>query len=76
MGYGLPIIMSNVGGNVEASAGYEGIVLVPPADPQGLADAIRRLPAMAGKRYAHPHSWADTANAYEELFTRLDARAK
>lgn len=76
MGYGLPIIMSNVGGNVEASAGYEGIVLVPPADPQALADAIRRLPTMAGKRYAHPHSWADTADAYEELFTRLDARAK
>ena len=76
MGYGLPIIMSNVGGNVEASAGYEGIVLVPPAQPRALADAIRRLPAMVGTRYAHPHSWADTADAYEQLFARLDGRAK
>ena len=71
MAYGLPIVMTDVGGNGEAAAGYEGIIFVPPADPAALADALRRLPGLRGPRYAHPHSWADTAAAYEPLFERL-----
>ena len=34
MGYGKPVVMTSVGGNVEAADGYEGIVLVPPANPE------------------------------------------
>jgi glycosyltransferase involved in cell wall biosynthesis len=71
MGYGLPIVMTDVGGNAEATEGYEGVTLVPPADPGALLDAIRRLPDLAGRRFAHPHSWANTAEAYERLFERL-----
>ena len=74
MTYGLPVVMTNVGGNVEAAAGYKGIVLVPPGDPAALLGAIRKLPGMIGKRYVHPHRWSDTADAYEQLFTRLEAR--
>jgi len=71
MGYGLPIVMTEVGGNVEAAAGYAGIVLVPPSDPTALEAAIERLPEMGTTRYEHPHSWSDTRVAYEELFARL-----
>lgn len=74
MGYGLPVVMSDVGGNVEAAAGYGGVILVPPADPAAIREALRGLPAHAGERYAHPHSWNDTAAAFEKLFDRVEER--
>ncbi len=72
MGYGLPVVMTDVGGNAEAAQGYGGVVLVPPADPDQLAQALRRLAELAGTRFAHPHSWAQTVAAYEGLFERID----
>lgn len=72
MGYGLPIVMTDVGGNAEAALGYGGIVLVPPEDPAALSEGLRRLPALVGGQFAHPHSWDHTADAYERLFERLD----
>lgn len=69
--YGLPIVMSDVGGNAEAAEGYEGIVLVPPADPAALADAIRALPALHGRRYEQPRSWPQIARGYGQLFDAL-----
>lgn len=71
MGYGVPIVMTDVGGNSEAARGYGGIVLVPPLDPVALADALRRVPEMAGTRYEHPHSWGHTAQEYERLFSEV-----
>jgi len=71
MGYGLPIVMTDVGGNAEAAEGYAGIILTPPADPLALGRAIQRIPDMARTRYAHPHSWEHTAVAYEGFFTSL-----
>jgi glycosyltransferase involved in cell wall biosynthesis len=71
MGYGVPIVMTDVGGNAEAAEGYGGIVLVPVGKPATLAAALRRLPEMAGHRFEHPHSWSQTATAYERLFDRL-----
>jgi glycosyltransferase involved in cell wall biosynthesis len=76
MGYGLPIVMTEVGGNVEAAAGYGGVVLVPPADPTALAEAIRRVPELRKTTYAHPHSWSDTAAAYEQLLGRVWQRSR
>ena len=71
MGYGLPIVMTDVGGNAEAAAGYEGIRLVPPRDPAALLQAMRGMPALRGLRFAHPHSWVQTAEAYEALFAEI-----
>jgi glycosyltransferase involved in cell wall biosynthesis len=73
MGYGLPIVMTDVGGNAEAAAGYGGIVLVPPGEPAQLTEALRCVAQLAGQRFEHPHSWSQTATAYERLFDRLDA---
>jgi glycosyltransferase involved in cell wall biosynthesis len=71
MGYGLPIVMSDVGGNAEAAHGYGGIVLVPPADPVALSEALRQVGSLVGGNFSHPHSWENTADAYEQLFGRL-----
>ncbi len=71
MGYGLPIVMTDVGGNAEAAEGYGGIVLVPPRDPAELCRAILTLPALAGQRFEHPHSWSNTAEAFGRAFDHL-----
>lgn len=76
MGYGLPILMTDVGGNAEAARGYGGVLLVPPGDPAGLAEALAALPALAGVRYEHPHSWGHTAEAYQRFFTELARTAR
>jgi glycosyltransferase involved in cell wall biosynthesis len=75
MGYGVPIVMTDVGGNAEAAAGYGGVVLVAASDPAALADGLRRAAALTGTSYEHPHSWTSTAEAYERLFTRLHTTA-
>jgi glycosyltransferase involved in cell wall biosynthesis len=72
MGYGLPVVMTDVGGNAEAARGYDGVVLVPPGEPRALTEALRRVTALAGVAYTHPHSWGHTAEAYEGLFDELD----
>jgi glycosyltransferase involved in cell wall biosynthesis len=75
MGYGLPIVMTDTGGNAEAAQGYGGIVLVPPGDPPALTGALVELRGLVGSTFEHPHSWSNTAQAYERLFGRLDATA-
>jgi glycosyltransferase involved in cell wall biosynthesis len=42
---GPPVIATAVGGNVEAMAGMDGCILVPPGNPAGLSAAIRRVVA-------------------------------
>jgi glycosyltransferase involved in cell wall biosynthesis len=71
MPYGLPIVTTDVGGNVEAAAGYEGILFVPPADPKALAVALSRVPQMSGKKFEHRLSWERSAERYEDLFLQL-----
>jgi glycosyltransferase involved in cell wall biosynthesis len=68
MGYGVPIVISDVGGNAEAAGGYGGILLVPPADPDAIRRAILELSALRHERFAPPTSWDETAGAYEALF--------
>ena len=71
MGYGLPVVMTETGGNVEGSAGYGGLVLVPPSDSAALAEGLRKLPGLVGKAYEHPRSWGNTAQALDQLLGRL-----
>ena len=65
--YGLPVVVSAVGGLTEAVAGYEGAVLTEPADEAALLDAIRRGAALRGRRFDNPRDWAVTARLYEEF---------
>ena len=71
MAAGLPVIVTAVGGLVEVAREYEGALLVPPRDPTALREALLQLPARRGQRYANPHSWQRTVNAYRTLIDKL-----
>jgi glycosyltransferase involved in cell wall biosynthesis len=63
MSWGLPVVVSRVGGLPEAAAGYGGAVFTEPGDLAALRAAIRRAVALAGRRFTDPRSWDDTARA-------------
>jgi glycosyltransferase involved in cell wall biosynthesis len=71
MGHGLPVVVTSVGGLVEAAADYPGTVFVPPADPAALRLAIMAVAAQRGPRYADPHSWDQSADGYEKLLSAI-----
>lgn len=71
MSRGLPIVVTGVGGLIEAVAGYEGAIMVPPADPAALQEALRQVVQLRGRRYADPHSWDHTVAGYRALIDDL-----
>jgi glycosyltransferase involved in cell wall biosynthesis len=73
MAYGLPVVVTAVGGLVEAVEAYEGAVLVPPHDPERLRAGLDAARALGSRRFEHPSSWARTAAAYDELFATVEA---
>jgi glycosyltransferase involved in cell wall biosynthesis len=74
MAAGLPVVVSRVGGLVEASSGYTGLTLVPPADPAALASGIRRGLGMVGRRYPDVRSWDETRAAVGSLLDLIGQR--
>jgi len=71
MSCGLPVVVTHVGGLIEAVAGYEGSIMVPPGDPAALRSALLEVAKLCGKRYIDPHSWDHTTTRYFELFEAL-----
>lgn len=67
MSHGLPVVVASVGGLVEAVAGYEGAIPVPPRQPDSLRRALRRARELRGTRFADPHSWERTVRSYQTL---------
>jgi glycosyltransferase involved in cell wall biosynthesis len=63
MSWGLPIVVTNVGGLPEAASGYAGAVFVPTADPVKLKDGLMKAAALAGQKFPDPRSWHDTVTA-------------
>ncbi|WP_300302100.1 glycosyltransferase [Ferrovibrio sp.] len=85
MAVGLPVIVTDVGGNAEAvDAGRAGIV-VPPRQPAALAAAINRLAGNAGEcqalgraaqqRVAEHYSLEACVSGYRAIYNRLTGRA-
>jgi len=71
MSAGLPVVVTAVGGLVDAAGDYQGVSFVPPADPAALADTLRALPARRGRRYADPHTWEHSVDAYLRVFAGM-----
>jgi glycosyltransferase involved in cell wall biosynthesis len=67
MSAGLPVVVTAVGGLVEAVQDYPGALQVPPDDQAALRDALLRLPERRGVRYEDPHSWKHTSQSYYAL---------
>jgi glycosyltransferase involved in cell wall biosynthesis len=72
MSHGVPVVVTGVGGLVEAAANYSGTVFVPPASPGALRDAIERAAGLTGRRHADPSSWSSTVEAYDRLLSAID----
>ncbi|GAA2604788.1 glycosyltransferase family 4 protein [Paractinoplanes durhamensis] len=71
MSHGLPVVVTAVGGLVEAAEDYPGARFAPAGDPGGLSAAIRDADRLVGRRHADPSSWAKTVAAYDELLARI-----
>ena len=71
MSHGLPVVVTAVGGLVEAAGDYPGARFAPPADPAALADAIRAATPLIGRRHTDPSSWEQTVLAYDDLLTQI-----
>jgi glycosyltransferase involved in cell wall biosynthesis len=78
MSAGLPVVVTAVGGLIEAVKEYPGALLVAPRDPADLKKALLQLPEHCGRRYPDPHSWSRTVSGYRELIDGLqqDVRAE
>ncbi len=74
MAVGLPVVVTAVGGLVEACAAYEGAKLIPPRDPQALRAALHEVHSLRGIRFAGVHTWEQTVGAYEHLFETVGVR--
>lgn len=73
MSCGLPVVVTCVGGLIEAVAGYDGAILVPPGDPAALQSALLQVAKLRGKRYTDPHSWELSAVLYHALFDAISS---
>jgi glycosyltransferase involved in cell wall biosynthesis len=73
MSSGLPVVVTSVGGLIEAAGDYTGVSFVPPEAPAELASAMAALLATRGQRFIDPHSWSHTVDAYADLFARIGA---
>ncbi|GIF10056.1 sugar transferase [Actinoplanes teichomyceticus] len=71
MSHGLPVVVTSVGGLVEAAGSYSGTVFVRPADPGGLAAGIKGAAGLIGRRHPDPSSWDRTVEAYQRLLARI-----
>ena len=63
MSWGLPIVVTSVGGLPEAATGYAGAIFVPPGDPARLKEGLMKAAALAGQKFPDPRSWHDTVMA-------------
>lgn len=73
MSSGLPVVVTRVGGLVEAAGDYAGVRFVEPADPAALATALAELSADRGRGFHDPHTWDRTVAAYSDLLGRIGA---
>ena len=71
MSCGLPVVVTRVGGLIEAVACYGGAILIPPGDAVALQSALLEVVKLHGRRYTDPHSWEHTALRYRALFDAL-----
>jgi glycosyltransferase involved in cell wall biosynthesis len=71
MSAGLPVVVTAVGGLVEAVRDYPGARLVPARDVPALRDALLGLPPLRGLRYRDPHSWESVTDQFTALIDQI-----
>ena len=74
MASGLPVVITAVGGLVEATTGYEGAIQIPPKDPDSIRRALKQVQQWRGKRFADIHSWERTLHGFDAIFAQIGGR--
>ncbi len=70
--YGIPVIISRVGGLKESMADYKGTIFVEPCNIDELRDAILKSLTLKGKKFQDPHPWENTVGSYEKIFNKFE----
>jgi glycosyltransferase involved in cell wall biosynthesis len=65
---GLPVVVTAVGGLVEAVADYTGAVLVRPGSPDDLARGLLAAADLRGRLHSAPVTWQAVAQSYADIF--------
>jgi glycosyltransferase involved in cell wall biosynthesis len=68
---GLPVVVTAVGGLVEAVADYTGAVLVEPDSPEDLARGLLAAADLRGRTYSAPVTWQAVAQSYADIFAAI-----
>jgi glycosyltransferase involved in cell wall biosynthesis len=76
MSWGIPVVVSRVGGLPEAAADYAGAIFVSPHDHEALKAGIRSAVKMVGQRFADPRSWDEMVNALVHVADITPLRAR
>jgi glycosyltransferase involved in cell wall biosynthesis len=71
MAHGLPVVVTEVGGLVEAAGQYAGALFVPPGDVAALAAALRKVALEDPTHHEAPVSWKGTEKGFARLFRQL-----
>ncbi|MDB5059715.1 MAG: putative glycosyltransferase [Chloroflexi bacterium] len=73
MNYGLPVVVTAVGGLVESvtTYGYQNTVVTEPADPEALVAAIRKAARLRGQQGGAVPGWSLTAERYRDFLESL-----
>lgn len=71
MACGIAVVVTSVGGLVEAAEGYEGRVSVEPHRPDQIRTALHRAWELRRQRFQDTHSWDRTLARYNELFAAI-----
>ena len=71
MSAGLPVIVTTVGGLMEAVRDYPGALQIPPKDSAALQSALLQLLERRGCRYTDPHSWKNTVGSFLTLIDKV-----
>jgi glycosyltransferase involved in cell wall biosynthesis len=72
MGLGLPVIVTKVGGLVEAASSYAGTLFVEPRDIISLRSAFLTAESLRGRRFTCDRSWEDTTSAITALLSSIN----
>jgi glycosyltransferase involved in cell wall biosynthesis len=71
MASGLGVVVTAVGGLVEAAEGYAGRLSVEPRRPDQIRAALGRAWELRAERFEDVHSWERTLERYNALFAEI-----
>ena len=69
--WGMPVVVTAVGGLVEAAADYSGAVLVPPGRPDELARGLLAAADLRDRIHSAPVTWQAVAQSYADIFAAV-----